>query len=221
MKINDIMKKYKLSARSIAILVDVTPATVNYWQKNHNGVIPAKFLDRTQSALGTIDKIAEISNVNFSEICPLVIEFKKSPFWRNWAHLKYLLLQSLPAKNEGSSSFLIKEIEKYIEKTEGNLKEYDNPRKETAKLVPMLDIALGNDEGNLVGFFIFNNTITLKGILKELSVIEEIHSELPESKYYFFASKVENSILLATEDDKYVNFVEFKTGKNTQFKKVQ
>ena len=218
MKITDIMERYQISTRSLATLLDVTPATISYWQKTHNGEIPQKFLKNAENVFKTIDKISELSNSSFPEICPLILEFKKSPFWRDWPHLSYILLQSLPLKDGGSNQSLVDSLKQYLESREKQLlKEPFKLPQKLKELTLDIDLVLQSSDTTLVGAFLYNTKITLNDIFKELSIVEDIHNEYPKSVFYFFATEIENSIHLATEDSKYIRLIKYIDGSPLSF----
>lgn len=221
MKINEIMEKYQISTRALAMLIDVTPATINYWQKTHDGEIPAKFIKNVEISFKTIDRISELAEVNPSDICPLILEFRKSPFWRDWPHLSFILTQSLPVKSVDNRYSLLDGVKEFLKQEVQMLGEAKNIPESVKELIVNVDVVFQGKEGTLVVAYLYSHEISLKDILKDLSVAEDIHKEYPDSIFYFFAPLMENSIHLATENDEYIRLINYTEDDPVKFNRAK
>lgn len=221
MKVHDILEKYQLSSRSFASLIDISPATVTYWQKNHEGEVPLKFERQAEIVLGCIDYVAKISNSKYKNVTPLIIEFKKSPFWKNWNHLKLVLSQSIDTDALTSYSDLHLEIERYINEQTDGAKLVKELPKDLEKYSLKFDLYLKNNKNNYILIHLIEKAITLKDIIEQLNDIEKTHKKFPHITFYIFAKEVKNSIKLTLEDMDYITLVETEIEGKVAFKKIK
>lgn len=203
-----------MSTRSLATLLGITAPTIIYWQNHFNGEIPDKFIEDVDLALGTLDEISKASGHHLEEILPTIIELRKSPFWKDWGHLKQILLQG---ESEISKSPYFYRIEGFLKKKHPELKEFKGLEEKVGKKTPTLDLAFKDKKGNLVGVLLYTSIISFPNVLKGLTLIEKIRAILPNSTFYIFASLIENSVRLGLEDLSYITLVEYKEKNDMEF----
>jgi len=218
MKIKEISTKYNLSFRSLAALFGVTAPTFIYWEKHHNGEIPEKFESPILEAMSSIDEIIEKSGFAPKDAIPLILEFRRSPFWKNWDHLKKVLI---PQKDQ---SILTRDIflkaEFFIHTHHKGLIAIENSNIRDSYFINGFDFSYHDKRECMIFGLIYDKTISFKDILQGLTNIEKARSIYPNSIFYIFARKIENSVRFALEEEVYIRMVSLKESNDNEFELI-
>lgn len=221
MQVTTLLKKYGISLRTLATLIGVSPATINYWENNHSGLIPAKFQKETEEAFSSIDKISVYIEVEPKDIIPLIIEFKKSPFFKGWPHLVLTLSHSLDIESISTDSSLTNEIERYIAQDVGEVKVITKCPKKLAEFWGVFDLCLETVEKKYVFVYSIEKAVSLPDIVDKLNNIQNAFNALPNSTFYIFAHEIGNSVRFAIQDFEYINLVNTQVNQKVAFRKVR
>ena len=191
----------------MAGLLGVSAPTLIYWESNFEGEVPERFLGELSNIVNTIESISERTSVPSKKIIPILLEFKKSPFWKGWPEFKNLMTSSIGT--ETNVKMVHDGIDGHILHLPGQLKAFKALSSKIGSLEDKLHLAYKDKSGDLLGVFIFPIPISLPTILKEFEAIEKIRTILPSAHFHIYAKKIENSVRFGLADLNYIKLFEY------------
>ncbi len=113
--VSSFLKKYDLSNRVMAKLLDLNPSSVNNWRRGAQD-ISQKNIDHINNISKLLDTLIEESNMNNTVLISLILALKNTPLWQDWDTAKEIIL----GKNRKSNGPLYEDFVK------NNLGKLDN-----------------------------------------------------------------------------------------------